>query len=286
MKYTYYPGCSLKGTGRNYGESLTAVYRALDHDLEPLADFNCCGFIAYMSIDQAQALALAARNLSLAEQGGVKDLLTPCTACQVVLNRVDDFRVRYPKLMDQVLGTMREWGLEYRGTVKIKHPLEVLYDDVGIEAIKARGQGKLSGFRVACYYGCLYNRPHGITEERFFPTRMEEMFSALGIEPVDYHLKTKCCGGSLSNTVEAVGLHSIFLLLQGAKRLNVDAIATTCPLCQFNLEAYQDRVSSMFGEDVRVPVMYFSQVLGMEFGLSGEQLGLQRLFVPAKVATA
>jgi heterodisulfide reductase subunit B len=286
MKYTYYPGCSLRATGRNYGESLVAVYRALGHDLEPLPDFNCCGFVAYMSIDQAQALALAARNLSLAEQSGVVDLVTPCTACQVVLNRVDDFSTRYPRLMDQVLGTLKEWGLEYRGSVKVKHPLEVLFEDVGVEEMKKRGKGKLSGFRVACYYGCLYNRPHGITEEHFFPTRMEETFSALGMEVVDYHLKTKCCGGSLTNTVEAVGLDSVFRLLQGAKRLGVDAIATTCPLCQFNLEAYQGRISSMFGEDVRVPVMYFSQVLGIEFGLSEKELGLQRLFAPASLAPA
>lgn len=286
MKYTYYPGCSMEGTGRNYGESLIAVFRALGHELEPVPDYNCCGFIAYMSIDQAQALALAARNLSIAEQRGVKDLLTPCTACQVVLNRVDDFRVRYPQLVEKVLGTMREWGLDYRGTVKIKHPLEVLYDDVGVEKMKEMARGKLAGFRVACYYGCLYNRPHGITEERFFPTKMEEIFSGLGMEVADYHLKTKCCGGSLTNTVERVGLDSVFKLLQGAKRLGVDAIATTCPLCQFNLEAYQGRISSMFGEDVHVPVMYFSQVLGIEFGLSGEQLGLQRLFAPAKVAKA
>jgi len=286
MKYTYYPGCSMEGTGRNYGESLVAVFRALGHELEPLPDYNCCGFIAYMSIDQAQALALATRNLSLAEQSGVAELVTPCTACQVVLNRPDDFRVRYPKLMDQVLSTMRESGLDYRGTVKIKHPLEVLFDDVGVEKMKERAQGKLSGFRVACYYGCLYNRPHGITEEHFFPTKMEEMFSGLGLEVVDYHLKTKCCGGSLTNTVEAVGLDSVFKLLQGAKRLGVDAIATTCPLCQFNLEAYQGRVSAMFDEDVRVPVMYFSQVLGVEFGIPEKELGLQRLFAPPSLARA
>jgi heterodisulfide reductase subunit B len=286
MKYTFYPGCSMAGTGRNYGESLIAVYRELGHDMQPLPDFNCCGFIAYMSMDQAQALALAARNLSLAEQSGVVDLVTPCTACQVVLNRVDDFSTRYPPLMDQVLGTLKEWGLEYRGSVKIKHPLEVLFEDVGVEEIKKRGKGKLSGFRVACYYGCLYNRPHGISEEHFFPTRMEETFSALGMDVADYHLKTKCCGGSLTNTVEAVGLDSVFRLLQGAKRLGVDAIATTCPLCQFNLEAYQGRISRMFGEDVRVPVMYFTEVLGIEFGLSEKELGLQRLFAPPSLARA
>jgi heterodisulfide reductase subunit B len=285
MKYTYYPGCSVDGVARDYGESLIAVFREFGHDLEALPDWNCCGFVAYMSMDQAEALTLAARNLSLAEQRGVVDLVTPCTACQVVLNRVGDFTARYPRMMNEVLNTLKEWGLEYRGEVNIKHPLEVLYDDVGLEEIKKRGKGKLSGFRVACYYGCLYNRPHGITEEHYFPTKMEETFGALGLDVADYHLKTKCCGGSLSNTVEKVGLESVFRILQGAKRLGVDAIATTCPLCQINLEAYQGRISGMFDEDVRVPVMYFSQVLGMEFGLSEKELGLQRLLAPASPAS-
>jgi heterodisulfide reductase subunit B len=284
MSYTYYPGCSLKGTAKPYEDSLVAVFEALGHDLTELPDWNCCGYIAYMSVDQRQALLLAARNLSLAEKEGLNDLLTPCTACYTVLKRVDDFRTRYPELTEQVLGTLDEAGLPYGGGVRIRHPLDVLVDDVGIEAIKAKAQRSGEGLRVAMYYGCLYNRPKEITEESFFPTKLEDLFSALGVDVVDYPLKMKCCGGSLTSTVEEVALRYVYLLLHEAKRSGADLIATVCPLCHFNLEAYQGKVGASFDEDVRIPVVYFSQLLGYLLGLPEKKLGLERLFVsPARV---
>ena len=286
MTYTYYPGCSLRGTARPYEESLVAVFEALGHDLRELADWNCCGYIAYMSVDQAQALLLAARNLSLAEKDGLKDLLTPCSACYVVLNRVDDFRFRYPQLVEGVLDALSEAGLPYHGGVRIRHPLDVLVDDIGIEEIKKRALRTLEGVRVAPYYGCLYNRPHQITEETFFPSRMEELFRALGMDVIDFPLKMKCCGGSLTSTVEVVGMRAVYLLLHEAKRLGADVVVTICPLCQFNLEAYQDRVSRAFKEDVGVPVLYFTQLLGFLLGVPEKRLGLKRLLVPAPRALA
>lgn len=280
MSYTYYPGCSLRGTAKPYEESLVAVFEALGHDLKPLGDWNCCGYIAYMSVDQAQALLLAARNLGLAEKEGLQDLITPCTACQVVLGRVDDFRKRYPELTEQVLGTLSDAGLPYNGGVRIRHPLDILVDDIGIETIKERVQRNGEGLRVAPYYGCLYNRPHQITEERFFPTKMEDLFGALGVDVVDFPLKMKCCGGSLTSTVEDVAMRYVYLLLHEAKRQGADMVATVCPLCHFNLEAYQDKVSARYEEDVRIPIVYFSQLLGHLLGLSERKLGLNKLLAP------
>lgn len=286
MRYTYYPGCSLRGSGKDYEQSLVAVFRALGHELIELQDWNCCGFISYMSIDQAQALLLAARNLGLAEKEGVRDLIAPCTACQVVLKRVDDFRGRYPALMGQVLNALHNWGLDYHGDVRIRHPLDVLCDDIGVDEIKKRVQRDLNGLRVAPYYGCLYDRPYGVTEERFFPTKMEEMLRGLGVQVVDFHLRTKCCGGSLTSTVEDVGLRAVYILLHEAKRLGADMLATTCPLCQFNLDAHQGRVRRRFNEDVRIPVLYFTQVLGLLLGLPENELGLHKRLttVPREMA--
>lgn len=276
MRYTYYPGCSLRGTGNDYEQSLVAVFRALGHELTELPDWNCCGFISYMSIDQAQALLLAARNLGLAEKEGIETLIAPCTACQVVLKRVDDFRHRYPALMGQVLGALHNWGLDYHGGVRVRHPLDVLYEDIGVDQITRRVQRELRGLRVAPYYGCLYDRPYGVTEERFFPAKMEELFRALGVDVIDFHLRTKCCGGSLTSTVEDVGLRAVYILLHEAKRLGADMLATTCPLCQFNLESTQGRVGSRFGEDVRIRVLYFTQLLGLLLGLPEKELGLHK----------
>ncbi len=284
MSYTYYPGCSLKGTGKHGAESLTAVFEELGHELEELDDWNCCGATAYMGIDQTQALALAARNLSLAEKQKLQDLLAPCNACYFVLRRVDDYRARYPDLMSKVLEALRDMGLAYEGNVAVRHPLDVLIEDIGTEEIKKHVRREINGVRIACYYGCLYSRPYGTPEEWRFPSRMEELFSPLGIEAIDYPLRTRCCGGSLTGTVEEVGRRLVYRLLHEAKRLEADLIVTLCSLCQFNLEAYQGAVSGRFAEDVRMPVLYFTQLLGLSMGIPDKKLGLQRLFVPPPAA--
>ncbi len=284
MSYTYYPGCSLKGTGKHGEESLTAVFKELGHDLTELDDWNCCGATTYMGIDQTQALALAARNLSLAENEELKDLVAPCNACYFVLRRVDDYRARYPDLMNKVLGVLRDMGLDYQGRVRVRHPLDVLCEDIGAEEIKKHVRRELKGVRLACYYGCLYSRPYGTPEEWRFPSTMEELFTALGVETVDYTLRTRCCGGSLTGTVEDVGRRLVFRLLHEAKRNGANMIVTLCSLCQFNLEAYQKTVGKHFGEDVGIPVLYFTQLLGLLMGIPDKKLGLQRLFVPPPAA--
>jgi heterodisulfide reductase subunit B len=284
VSYTYYPGCSLKGTGKHGAESLTTVFEALGHELNELDDWNCCGATAYMGIDQAQALALAARNLSLAEKEKLRDLVAPCNACYFVLRRVDDYRTRYPDLMNKVLGALRDMDLDYQGNVAVRHPLDVLIDDIGVDEIKKHVGREMNGVRVACYYGCLYSRPYGTPEEWRFPTRMEELFTPLGVEAIDYPLRTRCCGGSLTGTVEDVGRRLVYRLLHEAKRLGADMIVTLCSLCQFNLEAYQGAVGKQFSEDVRMPVLYFTQLLGLLMGLPEKKLGLHRLFVPPPAA--
>jgi heterodisulfide reductase subunit B len=284
MSYTYYPGCFLNGTGKPGGESLTAVFEALGHGLKELDDWNCCGATTYYSIDQTQAMALAARSLSLAEKENVGDLLAPCSACYFVLKRVDDFRARYPELMGQVLGVLRDMGLDYKGNVRVRHPLDVLHDDIGVEEIKKHLKRGPNGVRIGCYYGCLYSRPYGTPEEWRFPTKMDDLFSGLGVEVVDFSLRTRCCGGSLTGTVEDVGQRLVYLLLHEARRTGADMLVTLCALCQFNLEAYQRAAGKHFGEDVRMPVLYFTQFLGLLMGIPEKKLGLQRLFVAPPAA--
>jgi heterodisulfide reductase subunit B len=284
MSYTYYPGCSLKGTGKHGAESLTAVFEALGHDLHELDDWNCCGATTYMGIGQTEALALAARNLSLAEREELQDLLAPCNACYFVLRRVDDYRARYPDLMRRVLGVLRDMGLDCQGTVRVRHPLDVLFDDIGVKEIKRHVQRELNGVRVACYYGCLYSRPYGTSEEWRFPHKLEDMFKTLGVEVVDFTPRTRCCGGSLTGTVEDVGQRLVYLLLHEAKRLRADMLVTLCALCQFNLEAYQRAAGKHFGEDVRMPVLYYTQLLGLLMDIPEKKLGLQRLLVPPPAA--
>ena len=279
MKYSYFPGCSLKGLGRAYEESLLPVMRHLGVELRELNDWNCCGATAYMSVDEAHASVLAMRNLALAEQNGNHDLLTPCSACYLVLNKAKHNVADFPDISKTVHRALNSAGLKYNGKVAVRHPLDVLFHDVGIEAIRQKVVRPLKGLKVAPYYGCQVVRPYATFDEAWNPTTMDQLLAALGAEIVHYPLKTKCCGGSLTGTVPEAGLRLSYILLKEAVRRGADVIATVCPLCQFNLDAYHDQIDRRWGP-TRIATVYFTQLMGLAFGLEPKQLGLQRNFVP------
>ena len=285
MNYLYFPGCSLKSTGRAYEESLLAVMSALDISLRELDDWNCCGATSYMSIDEMKAFALAARNLALAESsvnGGDAQLMAPCAACFLVLSKTQHVMEENPDIDRQITSALRAAKLEYTGRVQVRHPLDVLVNDYGLEAITARVKKPLKGMKVACYYGCQIVRPYHTFDDQFNPTAMDRILQAMGAETIDWPLKTRCCGGSLTGTIEEVGLRLNYILLREAQRRGADVIATACPLCQFNLECYQDKIGKQNHDRIVLPVAYFTQLMGLALGLPAGKLGLQRLFVPVK----
>ena len=283
MKYAYFPGCSLKGTGRAYEESLLEILRALDVEIQELPDWNCCGATAYMAVDEIKAFTLAARNLAIAEkQGG--DLMAPCAACYLVLLKTQHYVQDYPKVRDAVHRGLSAVDLRYEGRVKIRHPLDILVNDVGVDAIRARVRQPLQGLKIATYYGCQVVRPFATFDHQDYPTTMDRVLEACGAEIVHYPLKTKCCGGSLTGTVTEVGARLCHILRAEAKRQGADLIATLCPLCQFNLDAYQDKQPGQWFEPVKLPVVYFTQLMGLAFGLSEKKLGLGRNIVSAAPA--
>jgi len=281
MKYSYFPGCSLKGLGRSYEESLLPVMRHLGVELTELDDWNCCGATAYMSVDEGKAAVLAARNLAIAEKAGPEDLLTPCSACYLVLNKTQHNIADYPQINATVQRALRSAHLAYNGSVKVRHPLDMLVHDVGLDVIKEKVVCPLKGLKVAPYYGCQIVRPYATFDDAWNPTTMDRLLATLGAEVVPYPLKTKCCGGSLTGTVPEAGLRLTYILLKEAVRRGADVIATTCPLCQFNLDAYHDQINRRWGP-ARIPTVYFTQLMGLAFGISAEQLGLKRNFIPMK----
>jgi len=276
--YAYYPGCSLSGLGKPYDESLRAVFGHLGLGLEEIPDWNCCGATSYMSVSQEKALALAARNLALAEQMHA-DVVAPCAACYLVLSKAQHMMGEYPALATKVQTGLRAAGLAYQGCAKVRHPLDILVNDVGLEAIRAKVVHPLAGYRIAPYYGCQVVRPYGTFDDPLRPQTLDQLMAALGATVVDYPLKAHCCGGSLMGTMEEIGVRLNFLLLKEAKARTANVLATVCPLCQYNLEAYQDKMRRSFHEDVRLPIVYFTQLLGLAFGLAPKALGLQRNFV-------
>jgi len=279
--YAYYPGCSLSSLGKPYDESLRAVFGHLGLGLEEIADWNCCGATSYMSVSEDRAVALAARNLALA--GPMKaEVVAPCAACYLVLTKAQHMMAEYPALAARVHTGLKAAGLTYPEHVTIRHPLDILVNDVGLDAIKAKVTRPLTGYRIAPYYGCQVVRPYGAFDDPLRPQTLDRLLAAVGAHVVEYPLKAHCCGGSLMGTMEDIGIRLNFLLLKEAKARTANVLATLCPLCQYNLEAYQGRMRHNFNEDVSLPVAYFTQLLGVAFGLSPVSLGLHRNFVTAE----
>ncbi|NIX00895.1 MAG: disulfide reductase [Phycisphaerae bacterium] len=281
MEYLYYPGCSLKGQANFYEKSLLASFEKLQIPLKELPDWNCCGATTYMSVDNKEAMAMASRNIAIAEDHE-QDIIAPCSACYMVLNKAQKQISEYPELGKQIRGALANAGLKLHGKrVQIRHPLDVLVNDYGIDNIKEVMVHKLNGSRIFPYYGCLIVRPTNAFDDPWYPLSMDHLLTALGCEVVDHSLKTKCCGGSLTGTIEAVGMRLVHILLKEAKKKGVHGIVTLCPLCQFNLDAYQKKVQKIYNEKFNIPILYFTQLLGYALGIETDKLGFNQLIIPA-----
>jgi heterodisulfide reductase subunit B len=255
---------------------------------EELDDWNCCGATMYMAVDEQQAFAMAARNLALAEQqwknGNKKPkLMTPCAACYAVLNKTKRYISEYPSVKDNIFHALSEGGLSYNGHTEIKHPLDVIVNDVGLDKIVASVQRPLIDLKVACYYGCLLVRPYADFDDSYSPMSMDHLMRTIGATPINWDLKTRCCGAALTGTISDVGIRMSYIILSEAIRKGADVIATACPFCQSNLECYQKQMKKDFGLKKSLPVAYFSQLLGIAMGLPDDKIGLQHLFKPLPI---
>jgi heterodisulfide reductase subunit B len=289
MQYFYYPGCSLKATGKAYEESLLAVFGKLGLKLQELPDWNCCGATTYMGVDEVQAFALAARNLALAEKlsdAWPVTLIAPCNACYLVLNKAQRYIAEYKAVKQRVCSALYEIDLTYCGEVQVRHPLDVLINDIGLDAVHKSVSRPLEGMKAACYYGCQIVRPYATFDNQYNPTSMDKILRVLGAKTVEWPLKTRCCGASLTGTVQSAGLHLSYILLKEARRSGADTVSTCCPLCQHNLECYQPEIRKLYGEGAQAPVLYFTQLMGLALGIPGKALGLQRLMIPIHLAAA
>jgi len=286
MEYLYYPGCSLESSARAYDESLKAVFRALGIQLTELSDWNCCGATMYMSVDETTSLAVSARNLALAEQTGKRELIAPCSACYTVLLKTNRFLRDSAELKEKVDRILGEVDLRYDLNVAVRHPLDVLVNDVGIEVVAQAATRRLEGLAFAPYYGCQIVRPERGFDDREFPVTMDRLFERLGAQSAYFPLKTRCCGGMLMTTFPEVCLQLVKDLLECAVENGAHCIVTTCPMCQMNVEAYQKRVNKRFATSYQVPVLFFTQLLGYALGCSEQELGLPRNLIPLKVSLA
>jgi heterodisulfide reductase subunit B len=284
MKYSFFPGCSLESTAHDFLMSTVAVADALGVHLEELPDWTCCGSTPAHSSDALLATSLSARNLAIAEQQG-HDLVVCCAACYGRLAAANHAVAADIDLRASVAGVI---GRDFVGGVRVRHLLQVLREDVGLEEIRNSITRSLNGLRVACYYGCLLTRPGelSIVGDPEDPHLMDEILAAAGAEPVEWPYKTECCGASFSITRTATVERLSGDVLRMAKRCGADCIAVACPLCQTNLDLRQADIEKSTGEQLGLPVFYFTQLLGHALGLSHDLLGIGRLITdPTLVLT-
>ena len=285
--YAYYPGCSLTKNAAAYDVSSRVIAKATGIDLKEITDWNCCGASEYFSINQLPAYALVARNLALASDEGAHELVAPCSMCYVNLYKTDKYMATHPDLDRKVNDALAAGGLSYEaGSVKVRHLLDVVVNDVGYERIAAAVKKPLYNLRIAPYYGCLIVRPATGFDDVEYPTTMDRLMEVLGATVVDYPLKAECCGGHMTQISDDVALELIRRLLHNAAEYKADAIVTVCPMCQLNLDAYQDQVNRRFGTRYKMPILYFTQVMGLAFGMSPKSVAIGKEIISAEPALA
>jgi len=285
--YLLYPGCSMEFGARAYERSLNAISAPLDIRLHEIDDWNCCGATEYLGISRTPAYALIARNLAIAAScvNGSRELVAPCSACYLNLAKADHHMGEQPSFGSKVNEALAAGGLSYApGSLKIRHLLDIVVNDIGPEAIEKLVVQPLTGLRLVPYLGCMVPRPdYG---EHFsdhdFPTELDLLLKALGAEVVDYPLKTECCGGHMPQIGPEMGFEMIRRLIATAEHAEADAMVTICPMCQLNLDAYQGEMNQHFKTQYHMPVLFFTQMMGLAFGIDPKELGFGLELVSAR----
>ncbi len=269
MKYSYYPGCAQHGTAVDYRRSVKAVFTHLGIELEEIRNWNCCG--ALHVDDRNIRLALSARTLS--SSNGL-DMATPCNLCYSNLMRAnkvfEDLSLK--NRINEALTT------KYDGNTKPKHLLEVIVKDFGLAKLAPHVSQPLN-IKAVPYYGCLLTRPENKFDSPENPKSLDNLISTLGAEPVKYYYKTKCCGGPILITNEYLALTLAKDLLLMAKEGGADCMVVTCPMCHLQLDAKQKAVESQFNIKIDMPIIYFTQFMGLAMGISPKELGLDKHLV-------
>lgn len=276
MKYLYYPGCSLRGTAREYEESLFAVAPSLGVELEEIGDWGCCGASVAKAKSKQWAQFLITKNLART-QGVPTDILMPCSSCYA-----NHLKVTRELKKDEDLKA--RCGID--SLPRIAHLLEVMAFDIGEEVVRQRTVRPLNGLRVLPYYGCLVARPFplGGKESIENPRCMERLILATGAEPLLFPGKLDCCGGSILFSAQRVALRLAGSILEEAFRLSPDCIVVVCPLCHFMLDAKQRAVRKDSQKGFEIPVLYVTQLVGLAMGINPRILGLHRLITsPARL---
>ena len=279
MRYAYYPGCSAESTARDMHQSTLAVAGALGIEMIEPKGWTCCGATAGHQTDRILAASLPAANLVKVQDMGM-DMIVNCAACynrmKVANHEISGDSGIRQSVCDAI-------GRDYDGSVKVRHFIEVLLEDVGLKKIGNAVRHSLNGLKVACYYGCLLVRPPEIVkfDDPENPTSLDKLVKAIGGESLDWPYKVECCGGGLSLSRTDVVIELTNSILEMADSAGADCIAVSCPMCQVNLDLRQQDIKKQTGRDYQMPIVYITQLLGLSFGIGPRKLGFNKLMVSA-----
>jgi heterodisulfide reductase subunit B len=288
-QYAFYPGCSSQkgASAANFATSIQLMNDKLDIQLNEIPDWNCCGAsIGYGEGSELQRLVLNARNLALAETNlPGQDLVSGCPACWLATREAAERLHTHDNLMADTNEALKEAGLNFKGSVKARHMVEVLVEDIGFAGLKAPVVKSLEGMKIAGYVGCQTNRPFGIAGESFEnPMYLDKMIETVGGEAVAYDQKVTCCGGALAFSEPEKSQKQIKDIVEAAYDGGAELIVTPCQLCQANVEIYQSEINKKKGTSLNMPVVYYSQLLSVAYGGGAKQAGLDgNLIQPTKL---
>ena len=285
--YAFYPGCSSQkgASASNFVTSINMMCEKLDIQLNEIPDWNCCSAsIGYGEGGLLPRLVLNARNLALAEQHlPGQDLVSGCPACWLSTRETAEKLHEFDSLMAETNEALKEAGLNFKGSVKARHMVEVLVEDIGFDAMKAPVVKPLEGMKIAGYVGCQTNRPFGIDGESFEnPKYLDKMIETVGAEPASgFEQKVTCCGGALAFSEPEKSQKQIKDIVESAYDHGAEMIVTPCQLCQANVEVYQSEINKKKGTKLAMPVVYYSQLMTVAFGGNRKDAGLDGQVIPA-----
>jgi len=268
MKYPFYPGCSMHSSAREYQQSFEAISRYFGIELEEVKGWTCCAPTAVHGISQLLSISIPAANLALIEADNKDCVVVPCAACYSRF-KCASYEIAHNKETAEKVNDCI--GYEFKNSVEILHPLEI-YTDIKHELVVT----ELSKVNAVAYYGCLLTRPPEVKQfdDCENPQSMDNILRKIGFNVIDWSYKTDCCGATFNLTNKDVFLRLTGKILEEAKNAGADIIAVACPLCQVNLDSYQFEMKTP-----NIPVFYFSQLIGLAYGIDGKTLGLNKQFV-------
>jgi heterodisulfide reductase subunit B len=283
MKYAFFLGCTIPARSVNYEVSTRKIAEKLGIELVDLPEFGCCGF-PVKSVDYFATLLMAARNIAIAEEKGL-DICTLCNGCVVTLAEANHELKNDDELKNKVNKELKKIGKEYKGTIEIKHLARILYEDIGVEKIKETVKYPLDDFKLAAHYGCHYFKPslvYGKFDDPEFPTSLDELVEATGAPPFEYRTKTECCGGGILGISEDIALEMARVKLDDLKERKADAMISICPFCSVMYDSNQKSVEKKFETEYNLPILYYTQILGLAMGVPSKELEFRRNRVKPK----